>query len=111
MAKKQPAPRKGTARKAKAPAHQKHTEEQRERAAKRLGEQEKHSFCYDDLLALTDMKRNALYRHVYRGTLDPEKIESVLYWVARHGTTAVKRKLLDYALQPSMSKNPAADSE
>lgn len=107
MAKKTSPKKSAPARIVKAPAHQQHTEEQRERAAKRLGEQEKHTYTYDDLLALTEMKRNTLYRHVSRGTIDPEKLESVLYWVARHGTSTVKRKLLDYALEPSRAKNPA----
>ena len=94
---------------AKAPAHQEHTKEQRQRAAKRLGEQEQHWWNYDDLLALTGMTRNTLYRHVSRGTIDPAKLESVLYWVARHGNMQVKRKLLDYALEAGNSKNPAVE--
>ena len=94
---------------AKAPVHQEHTEEQRQRAAKRLGEQEQHWWNYDDLLTLTGMTRNTLYRHVSRGTIDPAKLESVLYWVARHGNMQVKRKLLDYALEAGNSKNPAVE--
>lgn len=95
-------------KKAKAPAHQQHTEEQRARAAKRLGEQEQHVWTYDDLAVLTGMARNTVYRHVSRGTLDPDSLESVLYWLARHGLPEVKRKLLDYALQPTKAKNPAS---
>ena len=95
-------------KKAKAPADQKQTEAQRARAAKRLGEQEQHTWTYDDLADLTGMARNTVYRHVSRGTLDPDSLESVLYWLARHGTSDVKRKLLDYALDPGNSKNPAS---
>lgn len=94
-------------KKAKAPAHVEHTEEQR-RAAKRLGEQERHFWSYDDLITLTGMTRNTVYRHVSRGTIDPDSLESVLYWLARHGVAEVKRKLLDYALQPARAKNPAS---
>lgn len=94
---------------AKSPAHQPHTDEQRARAAKRLGEQEQHTWTYDDLATLTGMARNTVYRHVSRGTLDPDSIESVLYWLARHGLPDVKRKLLDYALQPGNSRNPASE--
>lgn len=93
----------------KSPAHEQDTETQRRNAAKRLGEQEQHCFTYDDILALVGMTRNTLYRHVSRGTLDPDNLESILYWVARHGLPNVKRKLLDYALEPSRGVNPASE--
>lgn len=92
-------------KKAKAPAHAENT---RINAAKRRGEQELHCYTYDDLVKLTGMARNTIYRHVSRGTLDPDNIESALYWLARHGSPEIKRNLLDYALEPGKSKNPAA---
>ena len=107
MPKKSAPKRPTTKRLTKAPINIEHTEEQRHRAAKKLGEQEQHWWTYDDLVRLTGKTRNTIYKHVDRGTIDPGKLESVLYWVARNGKPEVKRKLLEYALQPWNSKNPA----
>lgn len=93
-------------RTSRAPADRSKTEEVR-RAARRKREQEAHTWYYDDLVKLSGKTRNTIYRHVARHTLDPENLESVLYWLARHGTTKVKRNLLDYALEAGSAKNPA----
>lgn len=76
------------------------------RAARAMGEQETHSWHYDDLIRLTGKTRNTLYQHVARGTFEPENLESVIYWVARHAKLDVKRRILDYALDQSASRNP-----
>lgn len=90
----------------RAPADRAKTDEVR-RAARRKREQEAHTWYYDDLVKLSGKTRNTIYRHVARHTLDPANIESVLYWLARHGTSRVKRNLLDYALEAGSAKNPA----
>lgn len=76
-------------------------------AARGLGEQEAHFFDYDDLCKLVGKQRNTVYKHVERGAFDPDDLRSVVLWVARHATLDLKRQILDYALDPGASSNPA----
>lgn len=64
------------------------------------GEQEAHVWYYDELVKLTGKTRNTIYQHVRRGSFNPDDLGSVVAWVARHGTPAIKRAILDYALEP-----------
>lgn len=71
----------------------------KDRAARSLGEQERHSWDYDDLSALTGKTRNTIYKHVERGSFDPTDLASVVCWIARHANMDLKRRILDYALE------------
>jgi hypothetical protein len=76
------------------------------RARRSQGELESHHWSYADLEYLTGKAANTLYQHCRRGSFDPASLESIIYFVARHGTPEVKRNILEYTLQPS-AKNPA----
>lgn len=76
-------------------------------AARSLGEQERHYWDYDDLVRITGKTRNTIYKHVERGSFDPNDLMSVVLWVARHASMDRKRQILDYALDPTASENPA----
>jgi hypothetical protein len=52
------------------------------------------SFSYADLMRLTGMDRNTVYQHKTRGSFDPGKLESVVRWIARHGTLSLRIRLL-----------------
>lgn len=76
------------------------------RANRSAGEPESFFFTYDDIEALTGKARNSLYQHCRRGSFDPNSLESVCYFIARHAKPKVKTKLLAYALETN-AKNPA----
>ncbi|MEO1616484.1 MAG: hypothetical protein AAFV88_11580 [Planctomycetota bacterium] len=77
-----------------------------DRAARKHGEQERHSWDYDDLVRITGKTRNTVYQHVARGSFDPDSLESVVCWIARHANLDLKRKILDYALESRANRNP-----
>jgi hypothetical protein len=77
------------------------------RARRSQGEPESFFWHYQDLEELTGKQKLSLYQHTTRKTLDPHSLESVVYFVARHGTPEVKRRILEYTLQPG-GKNPAS---
>lgn len=86
--------------------HEKNTREWK-KAARGLGEQEQHFWDYDDLCKIVGKTRNTVYQHVTRGSFDPDDLKSVVLWVARHAPIALKRQILDYALDQTASENPA----
>jgi len=58
----------------------------------------KFSWSYADLAKLTPLSLNAVWQHVRRRNLDPSDLESVIVWLARHGTLTLRQRLVRAAL-------------
>jgi hypothetical protein len=56
------------------------------------------SYSYADLARLSGLTKNTVHQHVTRRTFDPGSLESVVCWLARHGTLKLRQKLLLSAL-------------
>lgn len=69
-------------------------------------------YTYEDLMRLTGMDRNTVYQHKTRGSFDPSRLESVIRWVARHGSLSLRiRILLDAIRIKSEIESTKADGE
>jgi len=55
-------------------------------------------YTYQTLAKLSGMALNSIHQHVTRGNLDPADLESVLYWLARHGRQKLRQRLVAYAM-------------
>lgn len=56
-------------------------------------------FTYQDLMRLTDKSYNAVCQDVRRGTLDCDKLDSVVIWLARHGRMEMQGRIAKFALE------------
>ena len=54
-------------------------------------------FGYPDLARLTGMTHEALQQHRTRQNFDPENLESILLFVARHGAPKLRHRLIAYS--------------
>lgn len=76
------------------------------KADRHLGEEEPHVYHYSDLQRCTGKTNEAIRQHVSRGNLDLGKLESVVMWLARHAKPELRRKILQYALEPDVPNAP-----
>ncbi len=77
------------------------------KANRRLGEEQAYYFYYSDLERCTGKTNEAIRQNISRGKLDPNRIESVAVWLARHAHDELRKQILQYALEPRASENPA----
>lgn len=59
-------------------------------AARALGEQEQHSWTYDDLAEFTGKTRMAIHQAAHRGSFDPEDLGSVILYAIRNAKYETK---------------------
>lgn len=78
-----------------------------QQANRRLGEEEAYFFHYSDLERCTGKTNEAIRQNVSRGKLDPNKLESVAVWIARHAHDELRKQILQYALEARPPENPA----
>lgn len=64
------------------------------------------TYNYEDLQTLTGMELKALYQHKTRGNFDPENLESVLIWLARHAREDVRQRMVAYAISRELPEKP-----
>lgn len=52
------------------------------------------SFGYDDLERITGLPRDTCIQHRVRGQFDPEKLETVVYYLLRHAKQDIREELV-----------------
>lgn len=66
-------------------------------------ERKRFYYSYEDIASLTDKpNKNAIYKDITRNRFDPEVLESVVLYIARHGTKKFKLKILSSMLERSL---------
>ena len=56
------------------------------------------TYTYAQIAKSADMSLNSCHQHVARGNLDPDDLESVLVWLARHGKFGLRKRFVGAAL-------------
>jgi|GEM_PF-5559577 len=66
--------------------------------------QQQFTFNYETLMELTGLAQNALVKHRTRGNFDPERLDTVLLFIARHGTPELRMALIEHAIFRELPK-------
>lgn len=75
------------------------------------------AFSYLDLARLTGMTYAAVVQHKTRKNFDPQNLESVILWIARHAEPGLRQQILHYSLtrepleKPGTAKKPKAKKQ
>ena len=62
------------------------------------------TFTYDDLVELTGLSKNMIYQYRVREDLNPESLESLMMFCARHARVDVKARMVAYAVGTGLSE-------
>jgi len=64
------------------------------------------TFTYDDISRVTGMSPNVTQKHLGRGYVDPDDLESLLLYLARYGSQELKMRIIEQALRRDMPDDP-----
>ncbi len=71
-----------------------------------MAKPQEFTYNYQVLSRLSGMKMNSLHQAKCRGDFDPEDLESVVIWLARHGKASLRRRMINYALERILPEKP-----
>ncbi len=63
------------------------------------------TYGYLDLAKLTNMATDTVYQHASRGEFDPERIDTVMLWLAKHGSDKLRIALMHALIRVDLKES------
>jgi hypothetical protein len=56
------------------------------------------TYNYTDLMRATGLTKDAIHHHKARGKFDPDRLETVVIYLARHAADHLRQRIIDAAI-------------